>query len=269
MTLSRKQRWFRDAGLWVPSKPSIIRPRSRNLLPGFCSPGVSGDRYPFGTLLFAGSDGNAGTDDPIIMNFFSGGVGAPFTVEVGDLIVAMKGAQGDTFAVPTDNLGNSYSAVRAVTTDGSARGQCFYSRVTAPGTISQLSFDTDGTSIRRALCLLAFAGPFLSSPLDADPANTTGDITSPHTCPASDALAQAIEVVISWGCCTGSSGTSVNLNGMGVGTLGVFTGTSGSGRTNIAMGYTVTSSTGSITHTFTSPEAPVDTVLGTASFMYG
>lgn len=117
-------------------------------------------------------------------------------VVVGDLIFATMSQQTNlTASGVTDNLGNTYSAVNAGTDAGTVSIRSFYTRVTTAGTLTTVSFAATASTNDASVVAAVIEGPFASSPLDANPANTT-DGTSPFTCPSTGTLAQADEVVM-------------------------------------------------------------------------
>src|SRR5262245_47242155 len=136
-------------------------------------------------------------------------------VAVGDLVFAVLGQQTNLTATgASSSLVTSYAAQNAGTDGGAATGRAFYGIVTSAGTLTQV--DVAAASSSNDWCGLAavIEGPFVSSPIDGNPANITSDISSPFTCPLSGTLAQAHEVVIGWGAADGSTtwaATSPNL----------------------------------------------------------
>lgn len=118
------------------------------------------------------------------------------SVAVGDLVYCTFAQQTNlTVTAASDNLGNTYSAVNAGTDGGDATARCFYSRVTVAGTLTTVSFAATASGNDASCIADVIEGPFVVSPLDANPANGT-DVTSPYTCPATGTLAQADEVVM-------------------------------------------------------------------------
>ena len=148
----------------------------------------------FGDLLGTLSVGKTSVTNPLSA---TGSV----SVSVGDLIVAAYAElNSDTVTGVTDNLGNTYTAQNAGSA-ATAAGRAFYSRVTVAGTLTSVNAATTASTDDAALSVACFSGGslgFASPPIDANPANTTGDVTSPFTCPATGTLAQAIEVVVGW-----------------------------------------------------------------------
>ena len=117
-------------------------------------------------------------------------------VQPGDLIWVTFGQQtGLTATSVTDNLGNTYSAVNAGTDIGTVTQRCFYSRVTAIGTLTTVAVAATASTNDASCSVDVIEGPFLVSPLDANPGNTS-DATTPFTCPATGTLAQADEIVM-------------------------------------------------------------------------
>lgn len=211
----------------------------------------------FGALLDTGFTSLTSITNPTDVT--SGG-GLSVSVAVGDLVIGVFGEQTDlTVTGVTDNLGNTYTASNAGTDAGSSTGRMFYSFVTVAGTLNTVHFACTADVLDAIAAVAVFAGPFASTSLDANPANSTADLTSPHSCPVTGTLAQAIELVVSWGC---SSATSVD--GVGTGTLAIAAG--GAGNQRCAIVYTVTAATTSVAHTITSTTNPSAIVLGTSSF---
>jgi len=96
----------------------------------------------------------------------------------------------------------------AQSTTGTITGRAYYVRVTTAGTLTSVSAVTTASNNNYVFNAVAYAGPFLSSPLDQAPANNTGDVTSPFTCPATGTLTQADELVVCWGNRTGNASTA-------------------------------------------------------------
>ena len=114
----------------------------------------------------------------------------------GDLVFVVMGQQTAlTAASVTDNLGNTYSAVNAGNLS-TVSARCFYSRVTAPGTLTAVNVAATASANDASVVAAVIEGPFLVSPLDANPANTT-DATTPFNCPPTGTLAQADEAILS------------------------------------------------------------------------
>jgi hypothetical protein len=183
------------------------------------------------------------------------------TVSVGDLIIAVLAQQTAlTVTAVSDNLGNTYTAQNAGTDAGNITGRMFYSRVTNAGTLTSVSFTTTASTNDAAAGAVMFEGPFLTSPLDANPANSTADITSPFSFPATGTLAQTDELVVAWAAAVGTvtSGWTATSplrkhDSPSVANAGAFIGS-----------YVVAATT------TTTPEAtgtnPTQDVLGTATF---
>lgn len=117
-------------------------------------------------------------------------------VVVGDLVfVSLTQQTNLTASGVTDNLGNTYNPVNAGTDAGTVTIRSFYSRVTVEGTLTTVSVAATPSTNDASVVASVIEGPFLTDPLDANPANTT-DATSPYTCPATGVLSQASEVVM-------------------------------------------------------------------------
>jgi hypothetical protein len=180
-------------------------------------------------------------------------------VNTGDLIFAVFGQQTAlTASAASDNLGNTYTAQNAGTLSG-VSGRAFYARVTVPGTLTSVTVAASASTNDYAGFVAVIEGPFVAAPIDANPANTTGDITSPYACPATGTLAQALEVVIAWSASDGSatwSATSPNLlAGQAINATTI----------KVVVGYQAVNSTTTVSPAFTGT-APTGNVLGTASF---
>src|SRR5215207_2961708 len=200
------------------------------------------------------------------LSITAGSVVTPFNatgsvaVAVDDLVVAVFAQQTAlTVTGVTDNLGNTYTATNAGTDNGNATGRCFYSRVTTAGTLTTVAGACTGSANDAAFAVSCFAGPFATSPLDANLANIS-DLASPFACPATGTLAQADELVIGWGACnqgfTTYAATSPNLLRANVATA------------NIAavIGSQVVAATTTVTPTFTDANALSSSVWGTSTF---
>jgi hypothetical protein len=183
------------------------------------------------------------------------------SVSVGDLIFAAFGQETDlTATAVNDNLTNSYTAQNAGTDAGATTGRAFYSIATNAGTLTTVSF-TATASARDYACFVAVLEGVFGA-IDANPANSTADITSPYTCPATGALSQAAESVLCW--YTGRS-------------LGVLSATSpnllagqdaSSTLVRTAIGYQTVAATTTVSPEFTSADDPSVAVAGTASFTH-
>lgn len=183
-------------------------------------------------------------------------------VAVGDLVFAvMAEAVALTANACSDNLGNTYTAQNAGTLSGSAiSGRAYWSRVTNAGTLTTVTITATASSDDFAGTAAVIEGPLATSPLDANPANITSDITSPFTCPATGTLAQSNEIVIAWGVRNSSSvwaATSPNLLARDN-----VTSTSCAG----SIGYQAVTATTSVVPAFTAAANPTADVLGTVSF---
>lgn len=106
-----------------------------------------------------------------------------------------------------DNLGNTYTAVSAFTNSGSIFGRAFWARVTNPGTLTTVNVQSSEVNDDNDWIVYAgvYEGPFVASPLDANPSNTT-DSGGTTTCPPTGVLAQASELVVSWVSSDGEAG---------------------------------------------------------------
>lgn len=182
-------------------------------------------------------------------------------VDVDDLVVVVFGQQTTlTATAVTDNLGNTYSAQNAGTDGGAVTGRMFYALVTVAGTLTSLNVAATASANDYAAVAGVFRGPFAASPIDANPANSSGDVTSPFTCPATGTLAQADEVVVAWG----TSNPSTAANWTTTPPLVLIANASLANKTT--AGYRVVSSTSDSTPEFVCASNPTSSVLGTASF---
>lgn len=186
------------------------------------------------------------------------------SVAVGDLVLVCFGQQTNRTATgASSSLVTSYSAQNAGTDAGVATGRFFYGVVTTAGTLTSVA--VAAASSTNDYCGLAavIEGPFTSSPLDANPANITSDVTSPFTCPASGTLAQSLELVVGWGAANQSTtwaATSPNL----------LAGNANNSTTiKVAIGYQAVTSTSTVSPAFTAAANPTACVLGTCSFKKG
>jgi hypothetical protein len=173
---------------------------------------------------------------------------------------------GLTANAVTDNLGNSYTAQNAGSDAGNATGRAFYSIVTSAGTLTAVNVDVTATSTDdAAVAADVYEGPFAASPLDANPANVTNDITSPFVSPATGTLAQADELIIAWiaetNCRTMSATAPFTL---GQNVLSTSEGSVNS--VGVAIARRVVSATTSVTCEWTAGGALNSDVLGIASF---
>lgn len=205
----------------------------------------------FGDVLGTGGTATGSMTNPLVAT-------VSIAVSVGDLVIAAVCEQTAlTTTAVTDNLGNTYTSSNAGTLAAGNSGRMFYSRVTVAGTITAVNYAATASADNAAAAVAAFAGPFVVSPVDKNPANSAASLTN---CPASGPLSQAIELVIGWGTANAAS----CLDGMTTGTLAINRSTS---LVACSIGYTVTSTTSGITHVFTSSGSPTQAVLGTTTFM--
>jgi hypothetical protein len=181
-------------------------------------------------------------------------------VGVGDLVFAVLGEQTTlTITAVADNLGNTYSAVNAGTVSGAVTGRAFYSRVTVAGTLTSVSATTTASGDNVAFVAAVIEGPFAVGPLDTAPANTTADITTPFTCPATGTLAQAREVVMAWCVADGSAVWTASAPNLLVRTLAT------QSILHTIIGYQAVNATTTVSPAFAGTN-PTVIVLGTASF---
>lgn len=198
----------------------------------------------------------------------SGDITTPFSatgsvaVSVGDLVIAVFGEVTDlTVTDVSDDLGNTYTAQNAGTDQGSITGRMFYSRVTNAGTLTTISATCTASPNNVAFPCAVFEGGFATSPLDANPANTTGFSTT-VSCPASGTLAAGTKLVIAWNAANSvaaQSATSPNI-------LAINENTSGSQAPTASIGYQVVSTTDSVSPVFTAGSNQIY-AAGTASFL--
>lgn len=185
-------------------------------------------------------------------------------VAVDDLIYCVVGEQttNTTTAVTDLTLGNTFTPLTAAVDAGTSTARPFYCRVTVAGTLvaGSLQATANGGTNNGAIAAIIIQGPIdESSPLDANPANITSDITSPFTCPSTGTLGQAKEIVCCFSCSTGSAvwtATSPNLLGAQIATQSVL---------SVRCGYQLVNSTSAVAPVFAGTN-PTDGSLGTASF---
>ena len=183
-------------------------------------------------------------------------------VAVGDLVYVLSSEQTDlTSTTVSDNLGNTYTALNAGTDDGLITGRAYYSRVTVAGTLTSVAVVATASTLNWSGVAAVIEGPFVASPLDANPANRTAGSATTFTCPATGTLAQADEVVMCWGNTTISgawTATSPNILAVSETTR----------NPHSHMGYQVVSATTSVSPVFTGAASSAY-VLGTSSFKKG
>jgi hypothetical protein len=211
----------------------------------------------FGALKGVCAGSVASIVNPFPTTVFQTGSGA---VVVGDLVFCVVGQQTNLTATAcADNLGNTYTATNAGTDAGTVSGRAFYSRVTVAGTITAVQATTTASTNDAVIIAAIFEGPFVPSPVDANIANATGDLTSPFTCPNTGVLAQASELVLCWGVSNGPDSwlaTSPNL----------LAGEQIRSAVAAKIGYQVVSATTAIAPEFTSGVNPSVCLLGTTTF---
>jgi len=129
-------------------------------------------------------------------------------VVAGDLIFVAAGQLTNLqITAASDNLGNTYSSAGTAGDAGSATVAGFYSIVTVPGTLTQVSVTGKSTTANdHAIVVCVYEGVF--SAVDKTIA-TASDNATPFNCPATGTLAQADELVIGYG--AGSATTSFGV----------------------------------------------------------
>lgn len=159
----------------------------------------------FGALL--GTDGAASTSPG------TGIAGAGLTVAVGDLVVVAYGmyeSQDARTRTISDDLVNTWTPLATGVASDSRSLTSWYSRITVAGTCVITTGHTSATA-DASLTICRYEGPFLASPLDKNPTNTS-DTNSPYNCPSSGTLTQADELVIGMMGC--GRGMTVANNGL-------------------------------------------------------
>jgi hypothetical protein len=180
-------------------------------------------------------------------------------VEVGDLIVSVVCQQTNlTVTGVTDNLGNTYTAQNAGTDAGNVTGRVYYSIATNAGTLTSVTAACSSSTNDGVHIVGVWKGKF--SAIDVNIANTTGDVSSPYSCPATGTLAQAAELVVSWG--VASYGTSWSASSPMLMALQLANSTT----IKAALAAKVVSATTTTTPAFTAASNPGQAVLGTLSF---
>jgi hypothetical protein len=123
---------------------------------------------------------------------------AGVTANVGDLVYALFVEETNlTVSGVTDNLGNTYTALNAGTDAGAVTARAFYSKVTISGALTTVTFAATSSADNCIGLAVLIQGPITA--LDKNIANSTSDITSPFSAPATGSLTQASEIVVSWG----------------------------------------------------------------------
>lgn len=211
----------------------------------------------FGSLIGTAFTGTATS----IPNPFPTTVGSA-TVAVGDLVFAAVAEQTNlTITAINDNLGNVYVPLTAGDDAGAITLRAFYSLVSVAGTISAISAtDTAGTD-DAVIMGAAFSGPFASSPLDANPAQSVNaDLVTPYTCPPTGVLSQADELIIAWFARNSGTGTTITAPGTQIVQI------NSASVIRASMGVLVVADTASVTLEFTSVADPTQDIMGVASF---
>ena len=118
-------------------------------------------------------------------------------VTVGDLIAAIFACENIlTPTTCTDNLGNTYTKGSTANSGGFIAHCLFWSRATVGGTLTTLTFNSTSATDNCVAVAAVFEGLFDPSALDANPGNTTGDLSSPFNGPATGVLSQADELAV-------------------------------------------------------------------------
>lgn len=187
------------------------------------------------------------------------------TVAVNDLIVVAY-AERSTLSgtTVTDNLGNTYTAQNAGSDAGNSAGRAWFSLVTVAGTLTAIHLAATGSTDDAAIFAGCFAGAFAVSPLDANPANVTNDITTPFVGPASGTLAQADELIVAWWSTTNGD-TAMAISSPFTLAVQAASGT-GANTTSGALAREVVAATTTQTPSWTGAVTPASDVLGTMSF---
>lgn len=186
------------------------------------------------------------------------------SVSVGDLIVVVIAERAaNTSTAVTDSLGNTYTQQNSGTVSGNIGAHAFWSRATNAGTLTSVTATCTASGADGAIGAVVFEGPFVSSPLDASPANAV-DNTSPYLGPASGTLAQADELVAGWWCGANGMATAALGGGWTVRT-NPNTGT-GNNTVGAAIGSITVAATTSVQPSWTAGTAPAANALGTMSF---
>lgn len=183
-------------------------------------------------------------------------------VQVGDLVFVAFGQQTNLTATgATDNLGNTYTAQNAGTDAGTVTGRAFWSIATVGGTLTQVTVAAASSTNDWCGFVAVIEGPFLAnaSQPDRNPANTTADITSPFTCPATTALSQAQEEIMCWIASDGNASWLATAPNLKAGQVANAT------NIKIIIGYQEVESTSSVSPAFTGTNPTVD-ALGTITF---
>ena len=187
-------------------------------------------------------------------------------VSVNDLIYVVQNTQtGLSITGVTDNLGNSYSAQNAGTDSGTATGRAYWARVTTAGTLTWVRSANTTSSNDAILAAAVIEGPFATSPLDANPANTTNTGTT-MSCPATGTLAQADEYIAHYICSSSAAGSGLH-NAVSPSTT-LFQDAQGD-VIRQSIGGRVVSSTATVTPQFTTTTSPGNASQGTISFKKG
>jgi hypothetical protein len=189
-----------------------------------------------------------------VINVFGGA-----NVEVADLVfVTLAQETNLTAGACSDNLGNTYTAFNSGSDAGAITGRAYYSIVTNPGFLSQVSVVASASTNNAILTALPVQGPFTT--IDANPANSVNvDLVAPYDGPATGSLAQADEFLVTWA----MRPDTVNI-------IPVSPQTSmsslSSGSLRSATARQVLSSASSVTPTWSSASDPPQIIVGVATF---
>jgi hypothetical protein len=165
-----------------------------------------------------------------------------------------------SFTGVTDTYGNTYAAAAAARDAGNLAAGAFYAIAVANATMTTIHFNSTASGNDWACVVGVIEGPF--SAIDANPVNAINDVATPYLCPASAALAQLDEVVMSWMASDLALTTLVPASPSVVvdGTLSTMPAA--------ILASRVVASQSSITPSFTTTSGtPGFSVLGTTSFM--
>lgn len=182
-------------------------------------------------------------------------------VAIGDLVYFVLAEQTAlTVTTVTDNLGNTYTPRSAGDDAGAVSARAYTAPVTVAGTLTSINAVATASTDNVVAVGVVFAGPFLASPVDANPANITNDLASPFACPSSGTLTQAPELVVAWMAQDGSASLSATAPNV----LCLATQVS-QAVVGLTIGSQMVGSTSAVAPAFTGTN-PGASVLGTTSF---
>lgn len=185
----------------------------------------------------------------------------------GNLAVVCFGIRSTTATIGAtsivDNLGNEWKLIAQTDGGTTANKSVWYSLIRTSGTMTVTVSWPNSVTSDAAVCVVVYAGPFTTSPLDKQPADLN-DAVSPYDCPASGTLSQAAELIIATGC----NGNGITYVATSPNVIAKQAGGTGANTESCVIGSWVVAATTTVAPQFTSG-TNTNGNFGTATFMQG